>query len=82
MEVGMIAVIGFLSSTLGRVLVGAGGLLALWVTFALHYEGRGAQKTLAKVEANGERNAAKAASARRSVGKVPIDRLDDNYRRE
>lgn len=46
----MITVIAFLSSTIGRVLVGAGGFLALWVAFASHYEGKGEAKAVAKIE--------------------------------
>lgn len=46
----MIAVIAFLSSTIGRVLVGAAGILALWVAFAWHYETKGAAKAVAKIE--------------------------------
>ena len=46
----MIAIIGFLSSTIGRVLVGAAGILALWVAFASHYQSKGAAKAVAKME--------------------------------
>lgn len=70
------------STVIGRTLVAGVGLLTLWVIFARHYEGKGAQKALAAVEANSDRNAAKAATARRSVGKLPIDKLNDSYLRE
>jgi hypothetical protein len=66
MEVGMIAVIGFLSSTVGRVLVGAGGLLALWISFAWHYEGKGEAKAVAKME--------KATTHATNQGKRAADR--------
>lgn len=46
----MIAIIGFLSTKIGRVLVSVAGGLALWVTFAWHYEGKGAAKAVAKME--------------------------------
>jgi hypothetical protein len=66
----MIAIIGFLSTTIGRVLVSVAGALALWVAFAWHYEGKGAAKAVAKIErANSE--AVRKADA---VGSRSLDR--------
>lgn len=46
----MIGIIAFLSSTVGRVLVVGGGLVAMWVAFASHYQSKGAAKAEAKTE--------------------------------
>lgn len=70
------------STVIGRALVAGVGLLTLWVAFAWHYEAKGALKELAKVERAGEKNAAKADAARRSVDKLPDDRLKDRYFRD
>lgn len=78
----MITVIGFLSTTIGRVLVGAGGLLALWIAFAHHYQSKGAANERAKIERTGEKNAAKAEAARNAVDRLPDNRLRDNYFRD
>jgi hypothetical protein len=78
----MIAIIGFLSTTIGRVLVSVAGALALWVAFAWHYEGKGAAKAVAQFQANGERNAQKASAARRAVDRIPDERLRDSYFRD
>jgi len=78
----MIGIVAFLTSTVGRVLVIGGGVIALWVAFASHYSNKGAAKERAKIERAGEKNAAKAEAARRSVDRIPDDRLRDPYFRD
>jgi len=78
----MIGIVAFLSSTVGRVLVIGGGVIALWVAFASHYQSKGAAKERAKIERAGEKNAAKAEAARRSVDKLPDGSLRDKYFRD
>lgn len=78
----MIGIVAFLTSTLGRVLVIGGGVIALWVAFASHYQSKGAANERAKIERAGEKNAAKAEAARRSVDKLPDGSLRDKYFRD
>lgn len=62
----MITIIGFLSSTIGRVLVSVAGALALWVAFASHYEGKGAAKAVSEMK--------EATNNATSKGKLAADR--------
>jgi len=46
----MIGIVAFLTSTVGRVLVIGGGIIALWVAFASHYQAKGRAKAEAETE--------------------------------
>ena len=71
----------FLTAPLG--LAGTVGILAIaWFAFAKHYENKGASSVVAQLEKKAETNAKKAETARRSVDRIPDERLRDKYFRD
>ena len=46
----MIAIIGFLTSTIGRYVIGGVGVLALFLAFKSHEQHKGEAKAVAKIE--------------------------------
>lgn len=72
--------------SIGSAAIATGGLFAfvisLWTAFAWHYEKRGADKVITKIERASEINVKKAMEARRSVEAIPADMLNDPYRRD
>lgn len=72
----------FLLTPIGRI----GGiitiLLVAWFGFAKHYENKGASRVVAQMEKRAESNAKKAESVRRSVERVPVERLRDAWTRD
>lgn len=73
-------------STLWARIAATGGLVALvlgaWVSFALHYEHKGAAKAVAQIEQRTNANVEKAQAARKSVQSLPADQLNDQFRRD
>lgn len=75
-------VLAFLATTVGRWFGIGAIVLGAWFAFAHHYEKQGASRVVAQIEERSNDNARKADSARRAVSKVPVDQLNDGYRRD
>ncbi len=71
-----------LGSWAGQLLLGGVAFLGLWAGFALHFEHKGAAKLAAKIEERTTANVAKANLARKSVEALPVEQLNDRYRRD
>lgn len=81
----MIAMITFFGTLWGRVAVAGGifaALIGAWLAFAAHYRSQGESRVLASIEKRTNENVERASRARASVQNVPIDQLDDRYRRD
>lgn len=81
----MIQIAAWLGTLWGRVALGAGVVVALFGLRAWdkqHQQAIGAGKVVAKIEKAANENARKADDARRSVDRVPADRLRDRYARD
>ncbi len=75
--------IGWLLATrMGNLLLGGLTFVGLYTTFALHFEHKGAEKAVAKIEQRNAANVEKAIKARRSVADLPAGLLSDRYRRD
>lgn len=72
----------WLLSPLGKIAVTALAVLGVWWGFARHYENKGADKLLAKIEKKVEANAKEAGKIRKSIGSVPVERLRDAHTRD
>ncbi len=78
-------VLGFIfDSLVGKGVVVAAGLMALIGAFSItrHYEQRGAEKAVAKMERIADAKVKSARRARHSVLSVPVERLRDPYLRD
>lgn len=71
--------IPFLLTPLGRLLGTAAILAVAWFGFARHYENKGAEKLAANIERAQDVKVKKATAARRSVDRVPDERLRDQF---
>lgn len=81
----MIQIAAFLGTLWGRVALGAGVVVALVGLRAWDVstqQAKGAAKAVAKMEAKANENARKADDARRSVDRLPADRLRDRHSRD
>ena len=74
--------LAFLLTPIGRTLGTFGILFIAWFAFAKHYENKGASRVVAQLEKKAETNAKKAETARRSVDRIPDERLRDRYFRD
>lgn len=72
----------FDAAKLIRIGLIAAGCFTAWAAVKFSYESKGAQKERARVEKKSNENAAKADAARRSVERLPPDRLRDKYCRD
>lgn len=81
----MIRIAAFLGTLWGRVALGAGVVVALVGLRAWDVSTQqaiGAGKVVAKIEKAANENARKAEDARRSVDRLPADRLRDRHSRD
>jgi hypothetical protein len=81
----MIQIAAWLGTLWGRMALGGGVVVALvglraWDVHT--QQAAGARKAVAKMEAKANENARKADDARRSVDRLPADRLRDRFTRD
>jgi hypothetical protein len=69
----------FLLTPLGRLLGTLAIIAIAWFGFARHYETKGEQKLAAKIEKAQDAKVKKASTARRSVDRIPDERLRDEF---
>jgi len=74
--------IPFLLTPLGRLAASAAIVLIAWLTFAKHYENKGASRVTAHIEKKVAEHAKTAEAARRSVADAPADSLRDAWTRD
>lgn len=77
--------IEFFGTLGGRFAVGASIIAAIvagWFTWLWQHDNKVESRVLAKIEQRTNENVDKAQRARASVQNVPIDQLDDRYRRD
>lgn len=78
----MITVITFLASRLGQGVVIVSALVLAYLANNAHQRSVGAERVVAKMERAADAKATKAETARRSVDKLPDDRLRDRHFRD
>jgi hypothetical protein len=81
----MIQIAAWLGTLWGRMALGGGVVVALVGLRAWDVrtqQAAGARKAVAKMEAKANENARKADDARRSVDRLPADRLRDRFTRD
>lgn len=78
----MAAILSFILTPIGRLLAGAGGIVALVSWFAWDQRSRGAEKERAAMEQRADSNAKLADQERASVRDLPADRLRDRFTRD
>ena len=78
----MAAILSFILTPIGRLLAGAGGVVALVSWFAWDQRSRGAEKERAAIEKRADTNAKLAEKERDSVRDLPADRLRDRWSRD
>ena len=76
------AMIYWLTTPLGRWAAIAAMAALAWASAAVHYEIKGANRAVAKIETRNNVNVKKAEIARRSVDTLPAERLRDGYFRD
>ena len=76
------SMIPFLLTPLGRLAASAAIVLIAWLTFAKHYENKGASRVTAHIEKKVAENVKKAEAARRSGAGLPVDCLQRTYCRD
>ena len=72
----------WLTTPLGRWAAIAAMAGLAWASAAVHYETKGANRAVAKIETRNNVNVKKAESARRSADTLPAERLRDGYFRD
>ena len=72
----------WLTTPLGRWAAIAAMAALAWASAAVHYETKGANRAVAKIETRNNVNVKKAEIARRSVDTLPAERLRDGYFRD
>ena len=72
----------WLTTPFGRWAAIAAMAALAWASAAVHYETKGANRAVAKIETRNEANVHKANSARRSADTLPAERLRDGYFRD
>ena len=72
----------WLTTPFGRWAAIAAMAALAWASAALHYETKGANRAVAKIEKRNNVNVKKAEIARRSVDTLPAERLRDGYFRD
>ena len=72
----------WLTTPFGRWAAIAAMAALAWASAAVHYETKGANRAVAKIETRNEANVHKANSARKSADTLPVDRLRDGYFRD
>ena len=80
----MIAILGFLTSTIGRYVIGGVGVLALFLAFKSHEQHKGEAKAVAKIEKAND-NAVKkgtAAADKSRAGRVRGGQIDPTTRND
>ena len=72
----------WLTTPFGRWAAIAAMAALAWASAAVHYETKGANRAVAKIETRNNANVKKAESARRSADTLPAERLRDGYFRD
>ena len=72
----------FLLTRVGRALASLLVVAMAWLSFAQHYENKGAAKLSHKIEKRTAKNAAKAQGIRRDVARAPSSSLLDEWVRD
>lgn len=80
----MITILGFLTSTIGRYVVGGVGVFALFLAFKSHEQHKGAVKAVAKIEKATENAVRKgtAAADRSRAGGLRGGQIDPTTRND
>ena len=72
----------WLLSPLGRVALTIAIVAVAWMSFAKHYEHKGARRVSAQIEKKVAKHAKIAENVRRSVAAIPAVGLRDGYTRD
>ncbi|MBA2125045.1 hypothetical protein DLM45_02235 [Hyphomicrobium methylovorum] len=74
------SLIPWFGTTLGRLAV-IGFIAGAWFGWLYHHDSKVENRVISKIEQRNSANVEKATAARRSVETVPLDQLNDRYRR-